>query len=346
MEQEIIASLVEAVAALNRRVNDLGSFELIAGPPGPPGANGEPGPPPTDEAIREAATAWLSANITQPADGQPGAEGPQGPQGPQGDTGPQGPQGRPPTEQEIELAVSIWMQANRNSLRGTDGRRGDDGADGRDGVDGRPGPVGPVGPTGAAGIGIALVEQRSKDSFYITLDDGREFEIELPKAARRIIGGGRELPVYLSADSEQDQVVLANTATPMNFEHVLESSRISIVDNVKVTFTDAGLYNIQFSAQLLNEDGQEHEVSIWLARNGSNEPDSCGDITVPKKHGTSDGSVLAAWNYFYRVSAGEYFRLMWSSESPLVYLGALPERINPARPRTPSVILTVNRVAP
>lgn len=343
MEPEIIASLVEAVAALNRRVTDLGSFELIAGPPGPPGANGEPGPPPTDEAIREAATAWLSANITQPADGQPGAEGPQGPQG---DTGPQGPQGRPPTEQEIELAVSIWMQANRDSLRGTDGRSGNDGADGRDGVDGRPGPVGPVGPTGAAGIGIALVEQRSKDSFYITLDDGREFEIELPKAARRIIGGGRELPVYLSADSEQDQVVLANTATPMNFEHVLESSRISIVDNVKVTFTDAGLYNIQFSAQLLNEDGQEHEVSIWLARNGSNEPDSCGDITVPKKHGTSDGSVLAAWNYFYRVSAGEYFRLMWSSESPLVYLGALPERINPARPRTPSVILTVNRVAP
>ena len=343
MEPEIIASLVEAVAALNRRVNDLGSFELIAGPPGPPGANGEPGPPPTDEAIREAATAWLSANITQPADGQPGAEGPQGPQG---DTGPQGPQGRPPTEREIELAVSIWMQANRAGLRGTDGRSGDDGANGRDGVDGRPGPVGPVGPTGAAGIGIALVEQRGKDSFYITLDDGREFEIELPKAARKIIGGGRELPVYLSADSEQDQVVLANTATPMNFEHVLESSRISIVDNVKVTFTDAGLYNIQFSAQLLNEDGQEHEVSIWLARNGSNEPDSCGDITVPKKHGTSDGSVLAAWNYFYRVSAGEYFRLMWSSESPLVYLGALPERIDPARPATPSVILTVSRVAP
>ena len=344
MEPEIIASLVEAVAALNRRVNDLGSFELIAGPPGPPGANGEPGPPPTDEAIREAATAWLSANITQPADGQPGAEGPQGPQG---DTGAQGPEGRPPTEQEIELAVSIWMQANRDSLRGTDGRSGNDGADGRDGVDGRPGPVGPVGPTGAAGIGIALVEQRDEDSFYITLDDGREFEIELPKPSVQYIGGGsRGLPVYLSADSNLDQTELANTATPMSFEHVIESSRISIVDNVKVTFTEPGLYNIQFSAQLLNEDSQEHDVSIWLARNGTAEPDSCGDITVPKKHGAFNGSAMAAWNYFYRVSAGEYFRLMWSSASPLVYLGALPPRIDPVRPATPSVILTVSKVAP
>lgn len=345
MEPEIIASLVEAVAALNRRVNDLGSFELIAGPPGPPGANGEPGPPPTDEAIREAATAWLSANITQPADGQPGAEGPQGPQG---DTGPQGPQGRPPTEQEIELAVSIWMQANRAGLRGVDGRRGDDGADGRDGVDGRPGAVGPVGPAGAAGIGIALVEQREEGSFWVTLDDGREFEIELPKAATQIIagGGGREPPTYIHADSELNQTALANVATPIRFEHVIEAAAITIVDNVKVTFSRSGLYNIQFSAQLINTNILEDNVSIWVARDGTNEPDSCTDITVPKKHAGADGAAVAAWNFFYRATAGEYFRLMWSTPNAQVSLQTLPTRSSPTRPRAPAVILTVNRVAP
>lgn len=344
MEPEIIASLVEAVAALNRRVNDLGSFELIAGPQGPAGENGEPGPPPTDEAIRDAATAWLSANITQPADGQPGAEGPQGPQG---EIGPQGPQGRSPTEQEIELAVSIWMEANRAGLRGTDGRSGNDGVDGRDGADGRPGPAGPVGPTGAAGIGIALVEQRKEGSFWITLDDGSEFEIELPKVARRIIGGGgKDLPAYISADSEQSQTALANVATPMRFEHVIEGVRITITDEVKVTFSQPGIYNIQFSAQLINIDSQEHNVSIWLARDGINEPDSCTDITVPKKHGSGDGAAVAAWNFFYRASAGEYFRLLWSTPSAQVSLAALPTRITPTRPRTPSIILTVNRVAP
>lgn len=345
MEPEIIASLVEAVAALNRRVNDLGSFELIAGPPGPPGANGEPGPPPTDEAIREAATAWLSANISQPADGQPGAEGPQGPQG---DTGPQGPEGRPPTEQEIELAVSIWMEANRNSLRGTDGRRGDDGANGRDGVDGRPGPVGPAGPTGAAGIGIALVEQRDEESFWITLDDGREFEIELPKTATQIItgGGGKDLPAYLSAYSSTTQTEVPNIAAPMQFENIVESVRITITDNVKVTFSQPGIYNIQFSAQLVNTQSQEHDVSIWLMRNGTAEPDSCTDITVPARHGSVNGAAVAAWNLFYRVSAGEYFRLMWSATSANVTLGAIPPRTGPVRPATPSIILTVNRVAP
>jgi hypothetical protein len=345
MEPEIIASLVEAVAALNRRVNDLGSFELIAGPQGPAGENGEPGPPPTDEAIRDAATAWLSANITQPADGQPGAEGPQGPQG---DIGPQGPQGRPPTEQEIELAVSIWMEANRAGLRGTDGRRGDDGADGRDGVDGRPGPAGPVGATGSQGIGIALVEQRDEGSFWITLDDGREFEIELPKAATQIItgGGGKDLPAYLSAYSSTTQTEVPNVAAPMRFENVVEGVRITITDDVKVTFSQPGIYNIQFSAQLVNTQSQEHDVSIWLMRNGTAEPNSCTDITVPARHGSVDGAAVAAWNLFYRVSAGEYFRLMWSASSANVTLGAIPARIDPVRPATPSIILTVNRVAP
>lgn len=177
MDQEIIASLVEAVAALNRRVNDLGSFELIAGPPGPAGADGKPGPPPTEAEIRQAAAEWLAANITQPADGQPG---PEGPQGPQGEVGPRGPEGRPPTDAEIELAVSIWLEANRASLRGADGRNGVDGVDGRDGIDGRPGPAGPIGPTGPQGIGIALIEQRDENSFWITLDDGREYSIDLP----------------------------------------------------------------------------------------------------------------------------------------------------------------------
>jgi hypothetical protein len=191
------------------------------------------------------------------------------------------------------------------------------------------------------------VEQRKEGSFWITLDDGREFEIELPKAARRIIGGGgRELPAYIHADSEQNQTALANVATPMQFEHVIEGADITIVDNVKVTFSRSGLYNIQFSAQLINTDSQEHNVSIWLARDGTNEPDSCTDITVPKKHGGADGAAVAAWNFFYRVSAGEYFRLMWSTPNAQVSLETLPTRITPTRPRTPAVILTVNRVAP
>lgn len=340
MEAEIIASLVEAVAALNRRVNDLGSFELIAGPQGLPGANGEPGPPPTDEAIREAATAWLAANITQPTNGTDGTDGTDGRDGEDGAPG------RPPTEQEIELAVDIWLTANRAALRGTDGRDGRDGVDGRDGSDGADGAAGSRGAAGPQGVGIALVEQRDEESFWVTLDDGREFEIELPKQVVQYIGGGGAPTLaYLSAVDKQTQNAPINTARAMEFDTTIESFNISIVDNVKITFGVSGLFNIQFSAQLNNEDSQEHDVSIWIARDGINEPDSCGDILVAARHGNYNGAVIAAWNFYYRAQKGEYCRILWSTPDALVYIAGLPERIAPVRPATPSVILTVNRVA-
>ena len=71
---------------------------------------------------------------------------------------------------------------HRETLRGPAGK---DGVDGRDGIDGRDGNNGRDGRNGSAGIdgvGIALVEQRDDKSFWITLTDGQETQIELPVA--------------------------------------------------------------------------------------------------------------------------------------------------------------------
>jgi hypothetical protein len=340
VSEEIIASLVEAVAALNQRTNDALSRTLIQGPQGeagPQGERGEDAPAVTDEQIKAAAVAWLQDNISQPKDGIDGKDGEQGPEG------------RAPTDEEIQLAVNIWFEINRASLVGPAGSNGSDGRDGRDGSDGVDGRDGTNGAAGPAGVGIALVEQRDETSFWITLTDGQEFQIELPVAKAKQVStfrGGFAEPVYLSAVDVQTQTAVANIATPMEFDTVIENHGITIEDNVRVVFSESGLYNIQFSAQLLNPDSQEHNVSIWLARNGVNEPDSCGDITVPKKHGSFNGAALPAWNFYYRAQKDEYFRLMWSSPSDKVYIAGLPERTAPVRPVTPSIILTVHKVAP
>ena len=340
VSEEIIASLVEAVAALNQRTNDAASRTLIQGPQGeagPQGERGEDAPPVTDEQIKAAAVAWLQDNISQPADGIDGQDGRQGPEG------------RPPTDEEIQLAVNVWFEINRASLVGPAGSNGRDGADGRDGRDGSNGRDGAAGATGSDGVGVALVEQRDDTSFWITLTDGQEFQIELPVAKAKPVStfrGGFAEPVYLSAVDVQTQTAVANIATPMEFDTILENHGITIEDNVRVVFSESGLYNIQFSAQLINPDSQEHNVSIWLARNGVNEPDSCTDITVPKKHGSFNGAAVPAWNFYYRAQKDEYFRLMWSSPSAQVYIAGLPARTAPVRPVTPSVILTVHKVAP
>lgn len=182
ISEEIVTSLVEAVAALNLRVNDASSRAMIQGPQGEAGPQGERGddaPPVSDQQIKDAAENWLRDNITQPKDGQDGQQGQQGQAG------------RPPTDEEIQAAVDIWFDLNRETLRGRDGRDGVDGADGVAGRDGNNGRDGRNGSAGADGVGIVLVEQRDDKSFWITLTDGQETQIELPVAKPSgFFGGG------------------------------------------------------------------------------------------------------------------------------------------------------------
>lgn len=339
VQNEIITALVEGMANLNQRVNDLAVQKQIPGPQGEPGPKGEDGkdaPAISDQQIKDAAEAWLVENIVQPKDGEPGLKGEDGAPG------------RAPTPEEIRIAVDIWFEINRDELVGPAGRDGSDGADGRDGVDGRNGTNGRDGRDGADGVGIALVEQRDEFSFWITLTDGREFEIELPRPKRKgggAIASGSAAPIYMSAFDRQTQNAVINTATAMEIDTVVEHFGINVENLTHITFGESGLFNIQFSAQFHNTDSQEHDVSIWLSRDGIAEPDSCTDITLPARHGSYNGAAVAAWNFFYRAKKGEYCRLMWSTPSAAVYIAGLPARTSPVRPETPSIILTVNKVA-
>lgn len=113
----------------------------------------------------------------------------------------------------------------------------------------------------------------------------------------------------------------------------------------KITFADAGLYNIQFSIQFTNTSALVHAASIWIRQNGVNVPDSNGDVSVPATHGITDGRLVAAWNYFVEVAADDYVELMWSTQDSDISIQHLPAQSNPTRPATPSVILTVSRVS-
>lgn len=181
IRDQIVTTLVEGLSALQRRVDEVAAFKAVAGPQG---ERGEQGPPPSEDEVRAAAERWLTANITQPADGKDGRDGVDGRDGERGPA---------PTAEEIAIAVEAWLEINRASLRGADGRNGTNGADGvagPRGADGLRGPAGPAGRNGADGVGIAFVEQRSDTTFTIVLTDDSEFEIELPEPPRGVGGFG------------------------------------------------------------------------------------------------------------------------------------------------------------
>lgn len=121
---------------------------------------------------------------------------------------------------------------------------------------------------------------------------------------------------------------------------------ISIVSDgtslTRITFANAGIYNLLFSAQLTNSGGTSQTVDFWLRKNGSTAAANIADTNGKVQLQGNANYLMAAWNYFINVSANDYIQLMWTSTSTNVSLVA--EAANAVHPATPSIILTLNQV--
>jgi hypothetical protein len=107
----------------------------------------------------------------------------------------------------------------------------------------------------------------------------------------------------------------------------------------------AGVYNVQFSVQFVNTDGSIHDTDIWMRKNGTDVPDSNSQFSVPNRHGSIDGHLIAALNLFIDLAADEYVELMWATTDTSTTIQYLAAKTAPVRPATPSVIATMDLVS-
>jgi len=114
------------------------------------------------------------------------------------------------------------------------------------------------------------------------------------------------------------------------------------VNLTRITFAHAGVYNVVFSAQLDNSAGSSQTASFWLRKNGlilaDNVPNTNGKVELQG----STNHVMAAWNYFIDVAAGDFIHLMFAATSTNISL--VHDAASGPSPATPSIIVTVNKV--
>jgi hypothetical protein len=149
------------------------------------------------------------------------------------------------------------------------------------------------------------------------------------------------LQYFGSFYSTQDQASAgANQMNKMTLNTTDISNGVSIVSNSRITIANAGVYNIQFSAQFDKTDSGDDLVDIWLCKNGSNVANTNPQTTLVG----NNGKHVAAWNFFVNAAAGDYCELCWSSPDAAVFINYITAQSSPTRPAIPSVILTVNKV--
>jgi hypothetical protein len=134
----------------------------------------------------------------------------------------------------------------------------------------------------------------------------------------------------------------ANTPYSMRFNTTDFALGVSMVSGSRITVENTGLYNLQFSAQLINTANTDIDFDIWFAYTGSNIANSNTKVSLNKVPG-SLGALVAAWNFAYPIQANDYIEIKWActaNTGQMYYTGS--SAIHPA---IPSVIATLTQIA-
>lgn len=116
-------------------------------------------------------------------------------------------------------------------------------------------------------------------------------------------------------------------------------------DFSKIYFDYAGVYNLQFSIQLLNFTTSEDNVTVWFSKNGNDLPASASIEQVNSKHGSNPGATIMTVNIFEQFAPDDYLALKWSSNTGNTVIGTYPAGTSPVHPVSPALIFTVSFVS-
>lgn len=148
---------------------------------------------------------------------------------------------------------------------------------------------------------------------------------------------------YLAVQDDTDQAATTTTAVNiMSFSTTDYSLGASLVSNTKLTAGYAGLYNIQFSVQLVNTTNDSQEVSIWFRKNGTDIAGSNSEFGMQarKSSGTASRGI-ASLNFFVALQKDDYVELVWRPSDIGVSIEHFATQTTPTRPYTPSIIATM-----
>jgi hypothetical protein len=155
---------------------------------------------------------------------------------------------------------------------------------------------------------------------------------------------------YGAFSSSATQSTTANTATLMTLNTTDFANGVSISSS-KITVDNAGIYNLQFSAQLENSNNAPQDVYIWLKQ--GNDGGSSADITgstglvgMPARKNPGDPfHAIYGWNYFLSMQENDYVQIYWSTTSANVSIQYYAASGSPTKPSTQSVVATLSFVS-
>ena len=149
-----------------------------------------------------------------------------------------------------------------------------------------------------------------------------------------------------SNNTDQTAPSVGSTAVVV-YDTTEESNGVYLSDSSRLNVRNAGIYNVQFSLQLVNQDNAAQYADIWFRVNGTDVPRSASRFDIPaRKSATEWGHIVGTVNIFLDMNANDYVEIAGTTSSTLIALEHYAADGTIPRPAIPAAIVTVNYIAP
>lgn len=159
-------------------------------------------------------------------------------------------------------------------------------------------------------------------------------------------GGVHLYTPYAAVQRTTDKTFTANTATLITFDTNDFLSGCTNDGTGGITVGHEAVYNYQFSVQWKNTAAQDHVAWIWLRIGGVDAVGTASQFSVPAKHGSVDGHLIGAANFYVQLAALESVSLYAATDNTAVSMESYAAQTSPfAMPSIPSVVATLTFVS-
>ena len=126
-----------------------------------------------------------------------------------------------------------------------------------------------------------------------------------------------------------------------------EANGVFLSDTSRINVRNYGIYNVQFSLQLVNLANDPQYADVWFRVNGTDIPRSASRFDIPaRKSAGVPSHVIGTVNTFIEMSAGQYVEIAGTTSSTDVSLEHYAADLVIPRPAIPAAIVTVQYIAP
>lgn len=149
-----------------------------------------------------------------------------------------------------------------------------------------------------------------------------------------------------SNNTDQTAPSVGSTAVVI-YDTTEEASGVYYSNSSRIYVRNYGIYNVQFSLQLVNKDNVAQYADVWFRVNGTDVDRSASRFDIPARKSASDwGHIVGTVNVFLELQAGDYVEIAGTTSSTLIGLESYAADAVIPRPAIPAAIVTVQYIAP